>query len=355
LNPNDFVSTGETSYTPIARRALQLIEPSVVGEEDSAIAFINEAVGAMTRPARAMETNIEMTGERTSDDIPVMKMTADDCTLFNELLVKYQEGPTEGRPCATNYEKMCIEHNARALDESYLPIGIRKRIFAKTVPILKAYHKELKAQENKRRTERQVVRFFDRTSETTHSTTVKRAVPKIREQMKVSTSHLPFKIPLQQPPDRQEPMASAVQDPSDRTILFVPPPELHKAKSVSTNDGPSHIQMPPPIRHQAITKTKGELNNTMNCRNCRETQRCYRCGWARVGKNHKKRVATNTLEYCTTPKGERYPYWEVPYGYNVSDNPTTVRSDNMKKRWRQIMEENNIESDTRFPDWNPKI
>jgi len=69
----------------------------------------------------------------------------------------------------------------------------------------------------------------------------------------------------------------------------------------------------------------------------------------------KKRVATNTVEYCTTPQEERYPYWEVPYGYNVSDSPTTVRSDNMKKRWRRIMEENNIEADPRFPDWNPKI
>ena len=84
MNPNYFVSTGGTSYTPIARRALQLIEPSVVGEEDSAIAFINEAVGAMTRPARAMETNIEMTGERTSDDIPVCKVSCYDSTLVKE-------------------------------------------------------------------------------------------------------------------------------------------------------------------------------------------------------------------------------------------------------------------------------
>ena len=74
---------------------------------------------------------------------------------------------------------MCIEHNARALDESYLPIGLRKRIFAKTVPILKAYHKEFKAHENMRRTERQVVRFYDKATRTTHSTTVKQAVPKI--------------------------------------------------------------------------------------------------------------------------------------------------------------------------------
>ena len=274
-----------------------------------------------------------------------------DCTLFNELLAKYQEGPTEGRPCATNYEKMCIEHNARALDESYLPIGTRKQIFA--VPILKAYHKDLKARESMRRTERQVVRFFDQASETTHSTTVKRAVPKIREQMKACISHLPFKVPLQRPPDRQEPMASAVQDPSDRTILFVPPPELHKAKSVTTKDGLSHIQMPPPIENQAIAITREVLNDTRHCCNCRATQRCYQCGWERVGENHKKRVATNTMEYCTTPTEERYPYWEVPYGY-VCDNPTTVRSDSMKRRWRQIREDNGIENDPRFPDWNPK-
>jgi hypothetical protein len=354
LNPNDFVSTGETSYTPIVRRALQLIEPSVQ-EDDPELAFINEAMGAMARPARAMETNIEMNGERTTDDIPVTKMTADDCTLFNELLAKYQESPTETRSWATNYEKMCIEHNARALDESYLPIGTRKRIFAKTVPILKAYHKELKARDNMRRTERQIVRFFDRTSQTTHATTVKRAVPQIREQMKVSTSSLPFKIPLQQPPDRQEPMASAVQDPSDRTILFVPPPELYKANAITTKDGPSHILMPPVIGHQASTVTREELNDRRNRRSLGGSQRCYRCGWARVGEHHKKRVATNTVEYCTTPQEERYPYWEVPYGYNVSDSPTTVRSDNMKKRWRRIMEENNIEADPRFPDWNPKI
>lgn len=35
------------------------------------------------------------------------------------------------------------------------------------------------------------------------------------------------------PPEPQEPMASAVQDPMERTILFVPPPELNKATVVA--------------------------------------------------------------------------------------------------------------------------
>jgi len=353
LNPNDFVSTGETSYTPIVRRALQLVVPSVLGE-NSAIAFINDALGAMTRTSCEMQSNLEMTGERTSADIPVTKMTADDCTLFNELLAKYQEGPTEGRHFTTNYEKMCIEHNAIALNESFLPIGERRRIFAKTVPILKAHHKELKARENTRRTERQIVTFFDQTSCIAHATTVRRGVPKIREQVIHNLSNLSFKVPLSQPPEHQEPMASAVQDPLERTILFVPPPELQRAKSINAHYGPSHLQMPPPICNAATTITREALYKARDHQKVRAPQRCYRCGWARIGPNHKQRVGANTLDYCKTPQESRYPYWEVPYGYAVDDKPTTVRSDNMKKRWRQIMEEHGIDDDPRFPDWNPK-
>jgi hypothetical protein len=139
--------------------------------------------------------------------------------------VKYQEGCAEGRHSTTNYEKMCIEHNAIALDESYLPIRIRHQIFAKTVPILKAHHKELKVRENSRRTEQQIVAFFDHTTSITHSTTVRRGIPKIRDHMKENASRLTFQGPLvPRPLQHQEPMASAVQDPTERTtILFVPP------------------------------------------------------------------------------------------------------------------------------------
>ena len=279
-------------------------------------------------------------------------MTADDCRLFDELLVKYQEGHAEGRHFTTNYEKMCIEHNAIALDESYLPIEIRRRIFAKTVPILKAHHKELKARENSKRTERQIVAFFDHTTSITHSTTVKRGISKIRDHMKENASRLTFQGPLPRPPQRQEPMASAVQHPTERTILFVPPPELQKATVVVTCDGPSHIKMPPPIQNRAVTAT----NELPNPQKYRASQRCYRCGWARVGSCHKKRVATNTLEYCTKPDSERYPNWKVPYGYGINDEPTArIRNCAMKRQWHQKMEENGIHEDPHFPDWNPKI
>ena len=195
-----------------------------------------------------METNINMTGERTTADIPVTKMTASSSA--SKLLTKYQDG----HHCTTNYEKMCIEHNAIALDKSYLPIGACRRIVAKTVPILKVHHKDLMTRENSERTERQIVPFFDHTTGTTHDTTVRQGIPKIRNQMTDNGSRLTFKVPaLPRPPEMQEPMASAVQDPIESTILLVPPPELHQAAVIVTHEGPSHIQMPPPTCNKAIT------------------------------------------------------------------------------------------------------
>jgi hypothetical protein len=78
------VSTGETSYTSIVQRALQPINPSVANQ-DTMHGFIDDALGMIIQIACQMETKIEMTGERTTADIPVTKMTADDCRLFDEL------------------------------------------------------------------------------------------------------------------------------------------------------------------------------------------------------------------------------------------------------------------------------
>jgi len=147
-------------------------------------------------------------------------------------------------------------------------------------------------------------------------------------------------------------MATSVQDPAERTVLFVSPPELNQTTVVVTHEGPSHIKMPPPIQKKAINATTKPLEDQ---RNTRADQRCYRCGWARVGPHHKKRASVNTLEYCIRPESDRYPNWKVPNGYAINDNPTArIRTRNMKRQWHQIMEEHGMEDDPRFPDWNPR-
>ena len=67
----------------------------------------------------------------------------------------------------------------------------------------------MKTRENMRRTERQIVKFHDNaTGTTTHATTVRIGIPKIRNQMNDSASQLTFTSPLPKPPQNQEPMVS---------------------------------------------------------------------------------------------------------------------------------------------------
>lgn len=191
LNPNDFATSGETSNTPIVRRTLQLIEPIAAGTP----ALANKAVRVLTSNNKLggtvgpMETTINMSGKRTSANIPVTKMTADDCNLYNELIPRHQHNRSQGRQHSTYYEKLCIEHISRALDESFKPIKTRKRIFAKSVPILKAHHKALQVRENKQKTKRKLAFVVDPTTGIMQSTrTVRRGVPQVHAKFGISAS-----------------------------------------------------------------------------------------------------------------------------------------------------------------------
>lgn len=125
-----------------------------------------------------------------------------------------------------------------------------------------------------------------------------------------------------------------MNDPSERPILFVPPAELLDAQIVITGDGPSHLVMREPMGNRAMV---GLPAAAAQMPRTRAQQRCYRCGWEKIGPMHKRTAASNAAEYCMKPEQERYPFWEVPEGYNIGDRKTTVRSDMMRKRWAEIM------------------
>jgi hypothetical protein len=349
-NPNDFASTGEYHYTPVVRQALQLVEAAAGSSGDNATRVASEAARILSSKTVEEIEGLLFESADESQSVPVTKMTNDDSDLFQELVSSCLGGESENQHGPIDFAKMCILHNARAADERCKPIEERKRIFGKTAQILKEHHKYLHKKANKKQTEHQVVTIDDPTTGVRHATTVRRGLTQIRGQFKQTAAHLNFQEPLPRPQSPDQPMASTVQDPSEREIFCVPPIELQQAPLASTGNAPAHIQMPVTAGHGVVIPGNKRIEEPSKSRN---PQRCYRCGWERGGPKHKRIAVSNSEDYCQVLEEERYPFWVVPPGYNVSDQKTSVASKSMKRRWGGIMLARELPDDERFPDWNP--
>ena len=106
---------------------------------------------------------------------------------------------------------MCFEFNAAARDEQSKPMGQRKRIFAKTVALLKEHHKSKMRIENEEATRRQLTLMQDEEG-VSRTVTVGQGLQEVRNRLTEGAEQIDFPGIMEKPPEAQQPMAVAADD-----------------------------------------------------------------------------------------------------------------------------------------------
>jgi hypothetical protein len=324
VNCEDYVSTGETFFTPIVRMVERLQVEG--GSESDSESFCGE------EEAGNLSAAMEFAAQRDHEQrlLPITPVLSCERAPIMEIILHHRTstGSNANQHGSICFDSAVVDWNSLCDDEMAKPPAQRRKMFPKTASLLRSFYKEEKRRENEKKTQRQIVQIREEDG-VRQSVVVARGIRSFREEIRnEGMAGIVFAPPRSEPPAMPK---STTVAPGEGDAVAVPPLEIHAARANSvvmdTVQAGHHLN-DPAFTAAASTEV---LSTTVAPR---KRQRCHRCGYSRTGSHHKGKAARNAPEYCTVPVGERFSGWIVPCGYEVGDTRSANDPKTVKREWK---------------------
>jgi len=339
VNFEDFLSTGETFYTPIMKMAMRLQEGVMqLASEDVAVEGVVDL-------SASMEFAAMRDGQQSH--LPITPVLPCERTAILDLLSRHRSTRRKSvnQHGSIDYDAATTAWNSLCDDEMVKPVEKRAKMFPKTASLLRKFHNDEDRRENERRTLRQIVDV--ESSGVVHPILLRRGVHDVRQELQDGNKRAE-EMPTPRPEPAPLPRPTTVEQ-GQGDAVALPPMEVHaatcNASVMETVREGRHLGVPVPlwaVPPAPIAVTHQEPASQY---------RCYRCGLHKTGKAHASNSAKNSIGYCTVAPADRFPGWIVPPGYEVSDTRKASDARTVKRAWKRHKEVNGIVEHEDFQDW----